>query len=224
MGATRTASRIVGLLILGQMAASALVNLVLEAPLFGAPGFLVNAAPHSLEIGSAAVLGLINGAIFVGIAITALPILRQYSESMAYWFMALAIVSLCLSAVENMNVLSMLSLSEAYGKANGSDREPFEALRVVVASSRNWAHYIGLLIHGSTTFVLYAALYRFALIPRALAAFGLAAVTLLLITVALPLFGRSVVFVMLAPLGVSQLLLAVWLMAKGFGGKAVPRH
>jgi hypothetical protein len=77
--------------------------------------------------------------------------------------------SLSVSVVENINVMSMLSLSEAYVRANGVEREPFQALRIVVASARNWAHYIGLIVVGSTLLVLYAVLYRFALVPRALA-------------------------------------------------------
>jgi hypothetical protein len=34
--------------------------------------------------------------------------------------------------------------------------------------------------------------------------------------VGMPIFGHDVVFPMLAPMGVSQLLLALWLIAKGF--------
>jgi hypothetical protein len=216
MPAARSEGLVVGFLILGQMAAGVLVNFVLEAPLFGAPGFLINAAPHSGQIALAALTGLATGAIFVGIAITMFPILNQYSQAAALWLVALATVSLSAAAVENMIVMSMLSLSEGYVKAGAPDRAPFEALRLVVASARNWAHYIGLLIHGGTLFVFYAALYRFALIPRPLAAFGVAAVTLQLVTVAMPLFGHGVVFVLLAPLGLAQLLLALWLIAKGF--------
>jgi hypothetical protein len=72
--------------------------------------------------------------------------------------------------------------------------------------------------------VLYAVLYRFALVPHALAAFGVAAVMLQLTAVAMPLFGHSIVFVMLAPLGVSQLALALWLITKGFRGHAYSRN
>src|SRR3954452_10656982 len=64
--------------------------------------------------------------------------------------------------------------------------------------------------------VLYVVLYRFALVPRALAAFGLLAVMLQLTAVAGPLFGHPVVVLVLAPLGVSQLALALWLIIKGF--------
>lgn len=135
---------------------------------------------------------------------------------MALWFIALAVVSLSVAAVEHMSVMSMVSLSEAYAKASPAERDPFPALRVVVASARNWAHYVSRVVDGSTLFVLYAVMYRFALIPRALAAFGLAAVMLQLTAVAMPLFGRPVVFPLLAPLGVSQLVLALWLITKGF--------
>ena len=69
---------------------------------------------------------------------------------------------------------------------------------------------------------MYAALYRFALVPRLLAAFGLAAVALQLAAVAMPLVGYNVVFLMLAPLGVSQLILAIGLIAKGFRSQPNP--
>lgn len=222
MDATRSAGRIIGLLILAQMVSGGLVNFVFLAPLFGAPGFLVNAAPHATQIAMAALFGLAGGALAVAIAITAFPIFRQYSHAMALWFFALAVASFSVSAVENINVMSMLSLSEEYVKASAANRDQFQALRVVVAWARNWTHFINLILAGSTTFVMYAVLCRFALIPRALAVFGLAAVVLQIAAVAMPLFGHSVVFLMLAPLGVSQLILAFWLIAKGLRSQATP--
>jgi hypothetical protein len=219
METARRASRVIGALILAQMVGGVLVNLVLTAPLFGEPGFLLNAAPHSRQIGVSVLLGLTMGAIWVAIAITAFPAFREHSEALALWFVTLAAVNLSLAAVEHMNVMSMLSLSEAYARAGAAERGQFQALRGVVASSRNWAHFIARIFDGGTLFVLYAVLYRFALVPRALAAFGLLAVVLQLTAVAMPLFGHSVVFPMLAPLGVSQLVLALWLIAKGFRGK-----
>ena len=140
MDATRSASRIIGLLILGQIVSGGLVNFVLLAPLFGAPGFLVTAAPHATQIAVAALLGVAAGALTVAIAIAAFPIFKQYSHAMALWFFGLAVASFSVSAVENINVMSMLSLSEEYAKASVADRDQlFQTLRVVVASPRNWA-------------------------------------------------------------------------------------
>jgi len=218
---TSGSGRIIGALILAQMVGGVLVNFVLTAPLFGEPGFLVNAAAHSQQIAVSVLLGMAVEAIFIAIAITALPVFCKHSQTLALWFVALAVVNLSVAAVENMSVMSMLSLSEAYTKASAPAHDQFQALRVVVGSARNWAHFLARMLDGSTLFVLYAVLYRFALVPRALAAFGLTAVALELMAVAMPLFGHGVVFLMLAPLAVSQLALALWLIAKGFRSQMV---
>ena len=222
MEAAIRAGRIIGILIVIQMVGSALVNFVLEAPLFGAPGFLVNAASHSRQIGLAVVLGLILEALWVGIAITAFPVFYQRSRTMTLWFFALAVVVLAVAVVENAAVMSMVSVSEAYAKASTAQREQLETVRVVVASARNWPHFLARIFDGLTLFVLYAVLYRFALIPRVLAGFGLIAVILQVTGVGMPIFGHDVVFPMLAPLGLSQLILAVWLITKGFRGQPGP--
>jgi hypothetical protein len=213
--ATRTA-RVIGLLIIFQMVGGVMVNFVLEAPLFGAPGFLVNAASHSRQLGVAALLGLISEVVSLGIAVAAFPIFWQRTRRMALWLFALAVVGIAVAVVENAGVMSMVSVSQAYATASAAQREHLESIRVVVASARNWPHYIARMFDGGMLFVFYAVLYRFALIPRALAGFGLVAVVLQVTAVAMPLLGHGVVFPMLAPLGLSQLALATWLLTKGF--------
>lgn len=220
MEAAIRAGRIIGVLIIFQMVGGVTVNLVLEAPLFGAPGFLVNAASHSQQIGLAALLGLVTEALWVGIAVTAFSVFCQRTRTMALWFLALAAVVLAVAVVENAAVMSMVSVSQAYAKASALQREQMQTIRVVVASARNWVHYMGRVFDGVTIFVFYAVLYRLALIPRALAGFGLIAALLQITAVAMPFFGYDVVFPMLAPLGLSQLILAVWLITKGFRGQA----
>ena len=220
MEAANRAGRIIGVLIIMQMVGSALVNGVLEAPLFGAPGFLLTAASHSRQIGLAAVLGLLTEAMWLGIAVAAFTVAYQRTQALALWFVALAGVALALAVVENIAVMSMVSVSEAYAKASAVEREQLQTVRVVVASARNWAHFMARIIDGVAIFVFYALLYRAALVPRALALFGLIAAVLMVTAVGMPIFGHDVVFPMLALIGVSQLLLALWLIAKGFRSRA----
>jgi hypothetical protein len=222
MEAARRAGRIIGTLIVIQMIAGFIVNFALEAPLFGAPGFLVSAAPHSQQVGLAALLGLVTEALWVGIAVTAFPILWPRAPATALWLLALAAVVLAAAVAENAGVLSLVSFSEAYAKAPAAGREQLEAVRVIVSSARNWAHYLARIADGVTIFVLYATLLRFALVPRVIAGFGLVAVVAMLTSVGMPIFGHDVVFPMLAPLGLSQLALALWLIAKGFRDQARP--
>jgi hypothetical protein len=215
MSAALRTGRIIGVLILAQMIGAYLVNFGLLGPVFDPPGYLVNAAGHAARVGLSVILGIATGMVSAGIAITAYAAFRQHSHAMALWFVALSVVGLALTVVENSNVMSLLSLSEAYAQAGVADRDLFGALRGVVAATRNWAHYTALLVAGCTLLVFYGVLFRFALVPRALSAFGLTAVVLQIIAVAMPLFGQGIVFLMLAPLGISQLALALWLIAKG---------
>ena len=171
----RRTGRTIGVLLLVQLVFAPVSNFVLLKPVFAAPGFLENAAAHSLQISLGALLGLAMGAISLGIAIAAFPLFRPLNRTLALWFLALAVASFSLTAGESTTVMSLLSLSQAYLKADSADSELFQGLRVVVASARNWAHYIGLMV-----------------------------------------FGHRIVFLMLLPLGLSQLALAAWLVAMGF--------
>jgi hypothetical protein len=220
MEATSRPGRIIGVLVLLQMVGSALVNGYLEAPLFGTPGFLVTAAPIASQVGLAAVLGLVTEGMWLGIAVAMFTIVHERTPKLALAFVALAAVILAVAVLENAGVMSMVSLSKAYAKAGAGEREQFQLVRVVVGSARNWAHFMARIIDGGAIFVFYAALYRCALIPRALAGFGLVAAVLMVITVGMPIFGQGVVFPLLVPIGVSQLLLVLWLMAKGFRAQA----
>jgi Domain of unknown function (DUF4386) len=217
MDAATRAGRIIGVLMILQMAGSGLVNFVLVGPVFDDPESLANVASHSRQMGIAVLLGLTIQALWLGIAVTALPILLQRARTLMLWFVALAVVSIAVVVVENVDVMSIVSLGEGYARASAAEREQLETVQIVVASGRNWAHYLGRILDGCMAFVFYAALYRVALIPRALAGFGLVAAPLMVTGLAMPLFGRDVVFPMLAPLGLSQVTLALWLLTKGLG-------
>lgn len=215
MTSTRNAGRIAGALMIVQGVGGYVTNFALLRPVLAPPGSLVNAAPHALEVGMSAVLGILAGAIGLAIAIAVLPVIRQFSERMALTFVAMGAVALSLAAVENGTLMSLLSLSKAY-VASGAEPAAFEGLRGVVAASRNWAHFTHITIGGVTLLIFYVALYRFALVPRVLAAIGLLACILQITTVTRPFFGGQVLFPLLAPLGLANLATALWLLIKDF--------
>ena len=221
MAAAKHTGRIIGAMLLIQMVGGALDNFVLMAPVHATPGYLVNATLHSTRVGISALVGLSVGLLSVGIAIAAFTAFSRHSLTAALWLVALAVAGLSAAAVENGNVMSLLSLSQSYAKAGLDDPALYPALRQVVAAARNWSHYIGMIISGLMLLVFYGSLFRFTLIPRALAAAGIAAVLLQLGTVSAPLFGRDAPLPMLLPLFVVQLTTALWLIARGFQSAAV---
>ncbi len=216
MKSAKRVGRIIGMLLFVQLA-GLIVPFVLLHPLTTGPrDFLANAAGSSFQIKVAVFLLFANCALTIGIAIAALPFFRQYSEAMALWLVAVSVIMFSLQAVDNAHVLSMLSLSQQYIQAGGPD-ELFQTLAAVVGSTRRWVHFTELLVIDSWIFLLYSVLYRFAVVPRALAAFGLITVTLHFTGIPLPGFlGYSIVTLMGVPMALSHIALALWTMAKGF--------
>jgi hypothetical protein len=211
----RAAGRLVGVLLLAQVACGMVINLLLLPPVIAAPGFLANAASHSTQVGLAASAGLVGGALWIAVAASAFPVFRVHSRALAVALVAVSAAGLATAAAEQVGLMSMLSLSESYAKAAPADAGAFSALRGVVAAARNWAHYVGLIVSGATFLLFFGILFRFALVPRSLAAFGVLGSALQMVAVAMPLFGHEVVFPMLAPLGLAVLAHAGWLIRRG---------
>ena len=133
---------------------------------------------------------------------------------------ALGVVCLALAALEHASVMSMVSLSRAYASAAAGDRDQFQMLRVVVASARNWVHYLARLLDGTTQFVFYLAVVRFTLVPRPLSVLCLLGALLQITGIAVVFFGHDVVFPLLAPMGLAQLAMCGWLLIRGFAPQA----
>lgn len=216
MSHVNRAGRMIGCIVLVQFVGEILTNFLLTAPLFGSPGFMVNGAIYAQQIGLAVLIGLAMSGLSIALAITLFPVLREYSLNPALWLVILAGVGLAVAALENIGMMSLVSYSEAYAIADVADREFLEAGRIIVTSARNWAHYLNLILSGCFLLALYSSLYLFKLVPRWLSGFGCAAVLLQLTSVSMPLFGQAVIFPLMAPLGLSQIALALWLIVKGF--------
>ena len=117
----------------------------------------------------------------------------------------------------------MLSLSQEYAKAGTEKADLFQGLAVVVGSARMWSHYSFLLVVGSWIFLLCGLLYRFRLVPRALAAFGLVGSLLQIAGVTLRgLWGYPPETRLAMPLAPAYVALALWLIVKGFDERHRP--
>jgi hypothetical protein len=221
MKSPKSVGRIIGALLLLQLA-GLIVPFVLLLPLTRGPAyFLANAADASLQIKVAVFLLFVNCALTIGISILAWPIFRQYSSRLALLLVGVSTIMFSLQAVDNAHVLSILSLSQQYVQS-GSPVELFQNLAAMIGSTRKWTHYSELLVIDAWIFLLYSVLYYFKMVPRALAAFGLLTVVLHFTGITLPLFlGYHSVTLMGATMALSQLALVVWLIVKGF---AEPPH
>lgn len=220
MTPTKRVGRIVGLMLLLQLAGF-IIPFALVHPLTTAD-YYATAADYSFQIKAAVMLFFANGGLTIGIAIKAWPIFRRYSEPMAMWLIVLSVIMFVLQAVDNVHIMSMLSLSQQYVE-NGAADETFGALATMVRITRRWAHYPELFAIDFWIMLFQVIVFRFALVPRALAAFSL--LTMLLHFCAIPLpgflgYGINTAFGI--PMALGLLAMALWLIAKGFEDEAWP--
>ncbi|HEY0460046.1 MAG TPA: DUF4386 domain-containing protein [Pyrinomonadaceae bacterium] len=214
MKSAKSLGRIIGILLFVQLA-GLIVPFVLLHPMTGTD-FLANAAASGSQVKLAVLLLLANCALTIGISIAAFPVFREYSPATAVLPVALSVLMFALQAVDNAHLMAMLSLSQEYVQKGGSD-ELFQTLSAVVRAARRWVHYSELIVIDSWIFVLYAALYRFSLVPRALSVFGMATVLLHFAAIPLPLIlGYGGITPLGALMAVSHITLATWLAVKGF--------
>lgn len=217
MNSAKGVGRIVGFLLLIHLAVGLMAPFIMLDRVKRSAGLVAGAAANAGQVRAAVLLLFVGSAIAIGIAVAVFTVFRGYSSSMALWLLALAIAGFSLQAVDNGALLSALSLSQEYAKADPSKMELLQGLALVANSARKWAHYCSLLVVVSWIFLLYSVLYRFRLVPRALAAFGLVASLLQITGVTLRgLLGYPPETRLAMPLAPAYVALAVWLMVKGF--------
>lgn len=157
------------------------------------------------------------------------PILRRHAESLALAYVGVRVLEGAILTVSYVAQLSRLRLSQSYVEGGQSDgvAEPLDDL---LRSVDDWAGTMGLLY--LVTFcigslLLFTVLYRARLVPRPIAVWGLLAAVLLLVGTILanldlagPLSGAGLQIAFAAPIAVAELMLAAWLIVRGFEASA----
>ena len=210
--------RTVGILLLLQLMSALTLPFILSKPItVGSPAFLTAVAEHTFQIRSAVLLSFVGSALTVYLGITAFQVFQLYSKFVALLFLVVCAVSCTLDVVQAGTIMSMLSISNEFVISGVRDSGLYQVVGAAVASARRSAHYTQLLAIGTWMFIFYISLFRFKLIPRVLALFGIIGVTLQFIGVTLMMFlGYRTIGEMAMPLLPIQITVAVWLTIKGF--------
>ena len=208
----RTTGRVVGALFLVQVLLAPVVYFRLLPPGNRAT-FLETAAPQAPQVRLAILLATLLGVVTIAIGVALWPIVRRQSERLAVAYIAMGLACFALLGMENLLLRQMLALSMQH--VAGEGREAIAALGPVVRESWRQAHFTTLTFAHGTGFLLYFILFRFTLVPRVIAAAGMAAAFFSVVAVAGPLTGGTFRFAMMTPIAVVQLALILWLLVLG---------
>jgi len=171
----------------------------------------------------AVILLFIGGALSIAITVSTWSRFREYSFPLASWLFALAIANFALQCVENATWMSLLTFSQEYAKANAGEVGMFHVTGIALRMVWKWVHYTHLLIMVSWMFLLGVILWRSRVVAPVLAVLLVIGTILQIIGIPLPqsiLYPSPAPMLLVLPLGIIYLIVALWLMAKGFTERA----
>jgi len=194
-------------------------------PILDAPDYLSNVYPNRTQVIIGMLIELINDAAVIGIAVMLFPILRKHSESMALGYVGFRVIEAVMLIASKNSILSLITLSQDYIAAGAPDASYFHALGALALAERYWAGKMQVVFFILGALILYSILYKSKLLPRFISVWGLIAVASLVTANVLGVpdltQGFQPAMILYFPIVLSELLLAIWLIVKGFNSSAI---
>ena len=118
------------------------------------------------------------------------------------------------------NLLSLINLSESYLRAGSPDSTYFQIIGAGLLAERSWASQIQVVFFCLSALIFYYVMHRTNLLPKFLTIWGFIAVASLIIANLAPVpdltEGFSIAQLLFLPIFISEILIALWLIVKGF--------
>ncbi len=220
---TRRTAVLVGLLFLTATAAFIVAD-TLNSGVLSRPEFLTVASAETNALATGALL-LFGQFGVVGIAVLLFPLLKVYGESAALAHVGFRVAEFAASLFYLS--VPLLAIELGAGLRDGTvDASASSGLGALLQAQYSVAILMIYLVTTAAGMCMSTLLYRSRLIPRPLAVLGVVGYPVLLAGGVLDMFGvvdvtQGVGLVALVPGGVFELILPIWLLAKGF---SFPRH
>jgi hypothetical protein len=220
----RKIARIAGVLFIVATAAS-ILSLPFLAPI-NSSNYLVSVSANGNQVTAGALLAFIAAASSASIAVSLYPILRKYSETLALGAVGFRLLEGMFGIVGVLGLLSLLTLSQEFVNAGAPDPSSFQPLGALLLAGYNWVQYFALpLVFCLGALMYYYIFYHTRLVPRWLSDWGLLGATLGIVASLLVMFRLIAPLsapqaVLILPIAVQEMVLAVWLIIKGFSSSA----
>jgi hypothetical protein len=193
-------------------------------------GILTNAATHKNQLITWALLNLVGAVAAAGVAFMFYPILNRVADTsvkkgLALWYVGTRITEGGMYLVAVLATWAFLPLSREFAAAGAPDASHFQTSGNVLQSTSDLALTLAQSVFAIGAVMLYYLLFRSRLVPRWLSLWGLVAAPLFLVASLSFLWtgdpNSTLANILFAPLALQEMVLAVWLIVKGFDAAAL---
>lgn len=211
----RTAALSAGILFITATVAQ-VVGAGLSRSLLDDPAYVTSLSSHATRVAAGAFLEIVAALACAGIAVSLYPVVRRQNAGMALGSVAFRTTEAVMYLAGVACLVSVLALSRrAVGGGVVAERSVGDSL----LDLRQQFSLMGVFAFCVGAFLYYVVFYRSELVPRWLSGWGLIGIVLAMVACVLALFTQNEVTsyaVVMLPIGVQEMVLAVWLIAKGF--------
>jgi hypothetical protein len=222
----RAAAITAGILYIIGTVAGILSKAVTYFPVHGADDPLAYAADHSGAVATGAVLVLVMGLSLAMVPVVLFPMLRRLDEVLATGYLIIrGAVEATTYVIIAIAWLLLVPLAETMSAGPGTASPAGVRLGTLVIDSDGASAILSLVFcFGGALF--YVLLYRSRIVPRWIASWGLIGIPLYAAAYLLAMYGAvginsAAVNLLCLPLAVQEMVLAVWMIARGFRPAAV---
>lgn len=179
------------------------------------------AADHSGAVASGALLVLITGLSLAMLAVVLFPVLRRVDEVLATGYLIIrGAVETTTYVIVAIMWLTLIPLAETTSAGPGTASPAGVRLGTLVIDS-DGASIIMSLVFCLGAALFYTLLFRSRIVPRWITVWGLSGIPAYVAAYLLVMYGAvginsSAVNLLCAPLAVQEMVLAVWMIARGF--------
>ncbi len=224
MNANRETARIVGTLyVIGTVAG--IMSLVATGPVRNAQNYLANIPASETRLAVGALCVLTMGLALAMVPVIMFPILKRHNEALALGYVVLrggleAVTYLVIAT----GWLLLVPLSQVYVQAGVLNASSIQALGTLLLEPKAISS-IAAIVFSLGALIFYYLLYRIKLVPRWLSGWGLIAIAPYLAAGLLAMSGIIVTLsptyaILQLPLALQEMVLAIWLIVKGFNSSA----
>jgi len=225
MDSDRKTARVAGALFITATIASLLSSGFLN-PILNSSDYLLKIFANQDRVVVGASFQLVAAFASAGIAISLYPVLRRHGEGFALGSVGFRIIEGMLYVVVAIDALLLLTLSQQFARAGAPLSSYFQSSGGLLLALRDRAGLAGVLAFYVGALMYYRVFYQSKLIPRWLSGWGLGGAALGLVAGLLVLFRATgymstTQVILNIPIGVQEMVLAVWLIVKGFNSSAI---
>jgi len=217
MNSTRTISIMTGaLFVIATVTAVAAAALL---PTLTGPDYLTEVADHADRMAGSALVYLIAAGTSVGIAVALYPLLKQTHAALALGAVVFRTIEATFYTAAVVSLMSITTLGRQLPTAPAANRASIQVLADNLLSVRDHSTLAAVFAFSVGSFMYSVVFYQSRLVPRWLSAWGIAGALLIATACLLSLFSDDPVtgyYPLFLPVAVWEMVIAVWLLAKGF--------